>query len=433
MKHLFLIVCCIILPLETLFANGGPVASSSVISTGEMRFLNMPNVELLKERLTFHVIDDYCKVDVEYTLKNLLTNAPDTIQYAFPIDFVRDEDSGKFNWKPDNIKSLHFLLDNKPLRYSQQIDFNLLVDTMKDAEGQPMVKRRKWYLTEFIIGQNATVTLKVSYRIKSNFLDWGTSKAFFVDYGQRKLYWDFAPAQYWGDGKVKDLNITVNVAKNIRKYGKIKISGLPFVKNDSVYSFSAKDYNLSDAKPLLLSYNFETLQQSAFIRKYTLPDSMILYVKSSSQKEGYPVENVKDKNYTTAWVSANEKSDWIEINTKPFNWGALLMVNGYAKSAESYYNNNRPKKIRIEYDIVDYKDPKKRETEKREMDIPDKPFNEVTKENLFATAFVKDMGDGNMTVTRVRITILDVYKGKKYNDTCISELLLLGYTAADGE
>ena len=299
----------------------------------------------------------------------------------------------------------------------------------------PLSNAGNGILPNLLLVKNATVTLKVSYRIKKQLSRLGNLQDFLCRLWTAGVVLGFLlRPQYWGDGKVKDLNITVNVAKNISQYGKMKISGLPFVKNDSVYNFSAKDYNLSNAKPLLLSYSFETLQQSAFIRQHTLPDSMILSVKSSSQKEGYAAGNVKDKNYSTAWVSANEKSDWIEINTKPFNWGALLMVNGYAKSAESYYNNNRPKRIMLEYDIVDYKRSEKSGvTEKREINIPDKSFKEVTKENLFATAFVEDMGDGNMTVTRVRITILDVYKGKKYNDTCISELLLLGYPAVDGE
>ena len=163
-----------------VLSNGGPVDYSSVISTGDMRFMNYTNVELLKENLSINILGEYCEVIVEYTLENKSDYSNDTIHYGFPIDFVRDEDTGDFSWNESNVSNLIFQQGNKILKYKQQIDYSIFTDTIKDYDDQPMLKRRKWYLTNIIIGKGATETLRVSYRVKSNFIDWATTKSFFV-------------------------------------------------------------------------------------------------------------------------------------------------------------------------------------------------------------------------------------------------------------
>ncbi len=42
-------------------------------------------------------------------------------------------------------------------------------------------------------------------------------------------------------------------------------------------------------------------------------------------------------------------------------------------------------------------------------------------------SIIGDYGDGYAKVRKITITILEVYEGTKYSDTCISEVLLLGY------
>ncbi|MFZ4581679.1 MAG: NADase-type glycan-binding domain-containing protein [Paludibacter sp.] len=429
MKKLICLLLFGVLIKTVVFGNGGPVNYSSVISTGDMRFLNYTDVELLKEDLSFNILGEYCEVIVEYTLQNKSNYSNDTIHYGFPIDFVRDEDTGDFSWNESNVSNLIFQQGNKILKYKQQIDYSIFTDTIKGYDDQPILKRRKWYLTNIIIGKGATETVRVSYHVKSNFIDWATTKSFFVDYGKKYIYWDFTPAQYWGDGIVNEIKINIKVAPKIQRYGDFKVLGLPFQKNDSSYTFSANKFNFDKAKPLYLEYSYEPVQQAKFISDYSIPKAYILSVNASSFKEDYEIQKISDKNYTTAWVPITNKTEWVEFNIKPFGLGAILIVNGYAKSSETYLNNNRIKKIRIDYEAEDYMDKSKTIKESREIDIEDKPFKEISSNNLYSNAFKVDFGEGYLKVRKIKITILDVYKGKKYNDSCISEILLLGYTA----
>ena len=51
-----------------------------------------------------------------------------------------------------------------------------------------------------------------------------------------------------------------------------------------------------------------------------------------------------------------------------------------------------------------------------------------TKTNLNTSmSIVANYGDSYQKVRKITMTVLEVYKGSKYSDTCISEVLLLGY------
>ena len=132
-------------------------------------------------------------------------------------------------------------------------------------------------------------------------------------------------------------------------------------------------------------------------------------IKSSSclfeNNKLYPVGNVRDNNPTTAWVegkSDNGVGEWIEFY---FDLGksisSIKIINGYGKNGAIYQANNRVKRIKISF--------------------------------CDNTSFITELEDGNLepqkvmlpetkNVKNVKITILEVYNGTKYNDTCISEV-----------
>lgn len=132
-------------------------------------------------------------------------------------------------------------------------------------------------------------------------------------------------------------------------------------------------------------------------------------IKSSSclfeNNKLYPVGNLRDNNPTTAWVegkSDNGVGEWIDFH---FDLGksirSIKIINGYGKNGAIYQANNRVKRIKISFD-----------------------------DN---TSFITELEDGNLepqkvmlpetkNVKNVKITILEVYNGTKYNDTCISEV-----------
>ncbi len=105
--------------------------------------------------------------------------------------------------------------------------------------------------------------------------------------------------------------------------------------------------------------------------------------------------------------------EWLELSI--LNGGAfvktLTIANGYQKSKTAFYSNARVRKIRIEMDS-----------------------------GLRITTVLKDrFGDQVITfsdwqdITKVRVTILSVYPGEKYQDTCMTSLGLSFTEGADYE
>ncbi|WP_432666645.1 PQQ-binding-like beta-propeller repeat protein [Wukongibacter baidiensis] len=124
----------------------------------------------------------------------------------------------------------------------------------------------------------------------------------------------------------------------------------------------------------------------------------------------YGAGNISDKRNETAWVEGVKGygiNEWIKMESslnKEVN--EIKILNGYHKTIETYENNGRLKKVRLdfsndEYLICETVDKDKESLFSRENITLAKPIN---------TDFIK-------------LTILDTFEGKKYQDTCISEII----------
>lgn len=119
---------------------------------------------------------------------------------------------------------------------------------------------------------------------------------------------------------------------------------------------------------------------------------------------------VIDNKVNTAWVEGakgNGVGEWIQLSSdKVATLSGIEIVAGYAKSSNLFKQNNRIKKIEISFSngtsVV-----------------------KTLKDNIMG--FQKINFSTPVTSKIVKIKILDVYKGSKYNDTCISEIKLLTY------
>jgi len=138
------------------------------------------------------------------------------------------------------------------------------------------------------------------------------------------------------------------------------------------------------------------------------PEDGIVTLASSVLSGGnYSHENIWDKNPKTAWVEGNKEDgigEFLEYGFfgKEPTINSIGMINGYAKSVETYQNNNRVKTIRVSFGTG----------ESYLFSLRD---NEFQMQVFRLPKPIKD-------VKLLRITIVDVYKGKKYRDTCISEI-----------
>jgi hypothetical protein len=126
-------------------------------------------------------------------------------------------------------------------------------------------------------------------------------------------------------------------------------------------------------------------------------------------KNEYIPKKAFDSKYDTAWcegVKGSGLSEWIKFDFaesdsfgSTINVYRILIINGLAASKELYFANNRVKKLEVEFS----------EGEKRVIELRDGVLD--------YQSFVF-----HIKAKWAKLTILEVYKGTKYDDTCISEI-----------
>jgi len=154
----------------------------------------------------------------------------------------------------------------------------------------------------------------------------------------------------------------------------------------------------------------------------------------------YGAINLGDNNSNTCWAEGTEGDgvgEYIYM-TIPKNIRGIRIRNGFQKSESIYKANNRPKKIEIE--LMACFMPSGFVTETHVGFAISQPLVSLTKKlddklgyqdvildfdwnNLYK----KIAGNNNFDKDRfiLKITIKDIYKGNKWNDACISDILMM--------
>jgi hypothetical protein len=162
--------------------------------------------------------------------------------------------------------------------------------------------------------------------------------------------------------------------------------------------------------------------------------------------KSYPASNLMDNTIRTSWCEGSKGSgigESIEISFPPTAALGVSFFNGYGETRDLHAKNNRVEKYEM---IVTTKDGKTfskkgkftdKECEKvdeREcsnfMDDPNQYQQCIDKLNLLCHASESSLGDDILfgspkCVTKIQFKILGIYKGKKYDDTCISEIQMI--------
>jgi hypothetical protein len=151
---------------------------------------------------------------------------------------------------------------------------------------------------------------------------------------------------------------------------------------------------------LALRMTYTTFRERGNLTKLT----SIYAVKVSSAKleenRLYSAYNLIDEDPKTAWVPVGKDGgigEWVEISfDDPVSINAITLINGYAKSDIAFSNNNRVKKATLE-------------------------FSDGSRKEIFLqdTAKPQTFRIGKKTIT-IRLYIDEIYKGAKYDDTCLS-------------
>ena len=135
---------------------------------------------------------------------------------------------------------------------------------------------------------------------------------------------------------------------------------------------------------------------------------------SSSLGDSYKAEFANDLSYKTAWVEGKKDEgigEYLEYyfkNDSP-RITEIIISNGYMKSEETWKNNNRVKKLKLYVNSV--------------------PFGILNLKDSRTDQYfeVGTLGHNkNGTDLILKLEILEVYKGSKYNDTAITEIYFDG-------
>lgn len=172
---------------------------------------------------------------------------------------------------------------------------------------------------------------------------------------------------------------------------------------------------------------------------HILPYEAFKTFKSSStlKSQGgnsYSVKNLFDGDLSTCWaegVKGYGEGEWFEI---VFNNDVYIetiaIANGYLKNESVYNKNSSPKKLKVTFIGT--------EGEKYEntytLDGMEYPSWEIKsmedKLDSCNWIYLPDPYPGR-TVKSIRFTIMDVYPGTKWDDTCISEIFFFKYNLMD--
>lgn len=160
-------------------------------------------------------------------------------------------------------------------------------------------------------------------------------------------------------------------------------------------------------------------------------DSLIIEAKARYSLEKYPAGNAIDKNLNTAWAFNHTQKNWLEINieaeldietTTPFTITAVGIVPGYSKNEKVWQENNRIRKAKL---IIYSKQPEKNYWSDFEYTVFELNFPDKVGHYFFIIPDDKQIPNEPM-IKKVWLIVEDVYKGTKYNDTCISEIVFDG-------
>lgn len=459
-KYILLFALCLA-PLAMWANGGGTYAISATVRSSNPIFREIKEVTLLSEKLYIKLNSGRADITVKYILVNNSGKDYTNLDYAFPVDrFDMEEITGG---RDAGIKNIQFFVNDKPLPYNQSEDTSLGNEVINDADdtnweiyGGEVVRR--WFYTKVDIPKHSVVRLDVKYSLETLYLcdgDNPTNINYLDGCVGRFFAYDFSPAKYWGDGIIRDFYVEVDgsdlfFAEDIqipyspgwdeksqsvkeKSYSPCNVRGLDFTQTGNRFEYRQRNFDLHKAKPLWISYTADEISSSDMISRFGITNDQYT-VKVSSEQRQHPASNLSDMNLETAWVPSNKGGigDWVEFTFKKptTDIAGFGILNGYQKNEKTYLENNRVEEIKVEI----------KQTEREEYDdewqevysggcYGTPKYEQVYFENLSHHLSFVDFWDivysPEIPIEKIRITILKVSPGTKYNDTCISEIIFL--------
>lgn len=421
------------------WANGGPIAWTQDKPNGGIEPRKENDIELLREDLNISIVDlNTYRVDANYLLRN--SKSAKRITYGVPLFWV-----GEF--KPEEAASGIKITVDEKLYGCRAENPKERIDEESRIRGEMLgAIGDAWCLAEIEIPKGDAIRLGLSYTADLEFEDWEFSKSAKTEFSSRILKYPLAPAGYWKGSA--DLNVTLNLGPYKNSISKVSPEGSK--KSNGKLSWKKAGADLKALKTLSVEFNAVPILQHRQFSTWNASAHSAQKVegklRASSTLEHasdrYAVSNLMDGDPATAWCEGNEgdgtgEAFTIQIEKKPDEHycypEGIAIVPGYAKSEKIYLDNGRIKKLRME----DCQDPASYVV----LDL--KPEDFYSQSAVFINAhyrtFIpsdsiessggewaeKSGNDIEVAPSCMRFVIEETLPGKRFEDTCISEVAFI--------
>ena len=428
---LLLISSLVTIPLPC-FANGGGYASgvsrNGNLSAGAERErffvpVNLENVGMRTEDLRIDLHLEYAEVQVEYSLVN--GDKPVSIQAGFPcVTLVDTENKAEpVPAVPAGYKNFSVRADGKPVAYQIKPGRELTEkeDEMFSARHVPT-----WYVFKMDFRAHETRKLWVSFRSPY----WLSTEDVSDDEtaSPPRFSYLFSTAAIWR-GPISQGHVVIRAVSVNPEEVKILAGKSDRFKRtaQNVWTWDFQNFKPTLADDLNIETRPEIFARSLYRQErdesvpagevfrrgdiwYSVPEST---AAASSQLKGedYAPNNVLTYDHTKCWaegVPGNGEGEWIEFTLKdPVPLAQIGFINGLSKTEKLYYANNRIKTLEIKVD----------DGQPTKVELPDEYCSDEE--------YLVTLPENEAAAHKVRLTIVAVYPGTKYQDTCLSKVSLI--------
>lgn len=421
-----------------LSADHYTVERPSVIGSGALLIDGANAVTVDKAVFNLVFGETSCEVSAEYVLHNYGGTA--VFPVGIPVYYLSDGAPDK-NWGAEEFSVPIVSADNikipcaggiVQLQYSPEY----VREYMMISSDKPPLIGVVYYTFGLKIPPKQSATVNVTYLVTMFHEVYASSQYPLTDtYGYLQFVLDFRPLAGFGDGNIGELKIVADTAVFTGKSSGLVQTVFP---EDALYSswqggfsYTVSNIRIIDALPLYLAWDMSGYLNASYIIAHRLPAdavkktvaSTILNYKEDPFKE-FSLTCLYDNRLDTCWSEGKKGSgvgEWIEVTVaKGYKVSAIAIATGYLKTENLYKKNSVPVKFRVDFIYPGGK------VKSVAAELPKLPYN-----NMELYSHVRKLAelDAPERVDKIRITILDVSPGKKYDNACISELYILGEKA----
>ncbi|OGI37443.1 MAG: hypothetical protein A2140_01830 [Candidatus Muproteobacteria bacterium RBG_16_62_13] len=318
---------------------------------------------------------------------------------------------------------------------------------------------RAWCVTQLSMPGGQTSRLRLQYKAELEYVDMRTTKSALTSFDTRTLQYALWPAAFW-KGSVDQFRVEVDFGPYA---GFLREHNLPtpVVVDKNRLTYSAKNLDLNSFREIKLDFSAEQMlshrELVTWNRNADKESRLPISVRASGflppqDGHGFNPQNVADGNPKTAWCVSNAnggRGEWLEIKAlrslakdaqQPGRIACklqgMVLVPGFSYSQSIYMANNRIRKFRVARcgDLSKYRDIEITHHGKQfdmsalwlSLGIDDLPWWVESAGFRYKITASSPVVEGKHTPTDCwRLTILEVDRGEKYRDTCVSEAALV--------